>query len=331
MKRFLTIAATLASLGALPVHLALAANGTYYAPVQDAKQDAAKEEADLYKKFYDLSKTDIPGAMEAAKAYLQKFPNGANAAYLKKWIPSARTTLLQKATQEKNVSEIIRLSKESIAEDPEKEVDYLTFLVGQIGQNEIFAQPPNFTHATDAAGFAQRSISLIESGKKPCEPKFVPNVALGYLNYVLAVIEKNNKNIDKSLAYFQKAATQEPNNPQYFLQCGALHQQKYAAAATKFQAIPDADRDAEPDKMKPEVKSALDDVNKEADAVIQCWARFMGLTMDKPAGWEATRGQVEKVLTDLYKFRHNDSTEGLQKLIEQNRGNSSSNGASGAE
>jgi hypothetical protein len=31
----------------------------------------------------------------------------------------------------------------------------------------------------------------------------------------------------------------------------------------------------------------------------------------------AVRGEVEKVLVELYKFRHPDSPDGLQKLIDQ--------------
>jgi len=90
-----------------------------------------------------------------------------------------------------------------------------------------------------------------------------------------------------------------------------------------------ADREAEADKMKPEVKAVLDEVNKQADAVIQCWAKFVALTQDKKE-WEATRGQVEKVLTELYSFRHNGSTEGLKELIERSRNSNAAPGSSSA-
>jgi hypothetical protein len=64
------------------------------------------------------------------------------------------------------------------------------------------------------------------------------------------------------------------------------------------------------------VKTALDEVNAQADAVIDCWARFLGLTA-KNNTYGATRDQVFKAATDLYKYRHPDSPDGLQKLIDQ--------------
>jgi hypothetical protein len=84
--------------------------------------------------------------------------------------------------------------------------------------------------------------------------------------------------------------------------------------------MPQADRDAAPGEMKPDVKAALDDLNKEADSVINCWVRFLGLTATDMKGWESLRPQVQQTVTDLYKYRNNDSTVGLDKLIEQNKG-----------
>jgi hypothetical protein len=42
----------------------------------------------------------------------------------------------------------------------------------------------------------------------------------------------------------------------------------------------------------------------------------MGLKSDYS---EDTRKKVNSALTDLYKYRHNDSVEGLQKLIDDNK------------
>jgi tetratricopeptide (TPR) repeat protein len=297
------------------------------------QDDAAKkEEADLYGKLYEaIQAKDCAKVLELGKEFIQKFPNAQHAGYVKdKAIPGCRTALLNKAVEQKNVPEILKLGKDVLAADPEN-IDFLVFLAGQLGQNEVLASPPNFTHATDAADFAARSVRLIESGKMPSGQYIKKEATLAYLYRIQAVIGKNNKNTDKAIEHYQKAASYEPNNPQWFLSCGSLHQEKYAAAATKFQAFPDEDKSAEPDKMKPEVKTALDAVNKEADAVIQCWARFVGLTLDKK-DWDATRGQVQRVLTELYKFRHDGKEDGLQKLIDQNRpGSPASNGSTASK
>ncbi|MEK6320099.1 MAG: hypothetical protein AABN33_00305 [Acidobacteriota bacterium] len=316
MKRSLIMMAALALSLALFVPLA-SAKTLVPGPVA---QDPTPEEAAAYKAWFEANNAkDYPKAMELAKAYLEKFPTGKYAEYLKtKWAPGVRGILFQKAAQEKNVAEMIKIGKEVLAADPDS-LDYLSALVVQIRTNELFASPPNFTHAADAADFAERTIRLIEAGKSPtgADPKFNPKVTLAYMHATLAVIHEHDKKTDKTLAEYVKAAELEPSNATYSFHCGRIHNDRYAAAAQKYQAIPEADRDAA--EPKPEVKAALGEVNKEADAVITCWARFLGLTASNKDFSADTRAKIEKALTDLYKYRHPDTPDGLQKLIDQNR------------
>src|SRR5207244_5796756 len=125
-----------------------------------------------------------------------------------------------------------------------------------------------------------------------------------------------------ALAEYEKAGSIDPKQEAYFFQCGRIHNDKYAAAATKYDAaqkkvdaIPDADRNAT--EPKPDVKAALDEakaalaeVNSQAEAVINCWAHSLGLTAEKNT-WGDTSAKLEKAFTDLYKYRHNDSTDGI--------------------
>src|SRR6201999_1027507 len=64
---------------------------------QPAAQDAAADEAATYKAWYDANNAKDPKAVELAKVYLDKFPNGQYAAYLKKWYASAKTAAATKA------------------------------------------------------------------------------------------------------------------------------------------------------------------------------------------------------------------------------------------
>lgn len=281
-------------------------------------QDPAKEEADAYAAWYTAYKAqDAEKTLELGKAFVQKFPNSKYADFVKKDFSREYGILFNKNVQSKNIAELIRIGKEYLAGDPDN-LDYLLALVVQIRTNEMAATPPNFSHAADATDFAERSIKLIEAGKTAGDPKvFKAKITIGYMHETLAMIYDHDKNLDKALAEYDKAAEAEPTNSTYFFHCGRIHNAKYAAAAQKYQAMPEADRDAA--DPKPEVKSALDEVNKQADAVITCWARFLGLTVDNKGVKQEVRAQIEKALTDLYKYRHNDSTEGLQKLIDQNR------------
>lgn len=334
MKRLLTVMAALTFSLALFLPLASAKTTASESVAQDQKE----AEAAAYKLWYDANAAkDYPKAMELAKAYLEKFPSGGYVSYLKdKWIPQMRGYFFKKAADEKNVAEVIRIGKEVLSADPDN-LDYLSALVVQIRSNELFAVPANFAHAAEAADFAQRVIRLIEGGRTPSgsDPaKFNKNVTLAYMHQTLAVIYDHDKNVDKALAEYEMAGTLEPTNPAYSFHCGRIHNDRYAVAATKYEAaqkkvdaIPDADRNAT--DPKPEVKAALDeskaalaDVNAQADAVITCWARFLGLTVDKKE-WDI-RPRIQQAFTELYKFRHNGSTDGMDKLIDQNRTNPSS-------
>jgi tetratricopeptide (TPR) repeat protein len=317
MKRWLVVIATLIVLVGLCVAAAparmLADPQPAMAQPAIAQDDAKKAEADAYKAWFD-SRSDIPKAMELAKAYLQKFPTGQYADYLKKWIPSQRGIMFNQAMNAKDVNKMLQLGNESLAEDPNN-LDYLYLLAYAIRQDELAAT--NYSHAAEEADYSSRAIKLIEDGKVPGvvpKDKFNKNQTLSYLYQTLALIDAKKKNTNKALEYYSKAASLDPTDPSNYLACGSMHQMKYQAAAAKYQAIPEADRTAA--DPKPEVKAALDDVNKEADSVIECWARFMAVSANN-AAYGPTRTQVSSALTDLYKYRHPDSPDGLQKLIDQ--------------
>lgn len=276
-------------------------------------QDAAKEEADAYKAWFDANAAkDYPKGMELAKAFVQKYPTSKYTDYLKGWIKQARGALFNAARQAKNVAEEIRIGREALAEDPEN-IDYLYLLAIDIRTLELSANPPNLSHAADAKEFTERAMKLIEAGKVPAvvpADKWNKNTQVAYLHWSLAIIDKDNK--DSALEHYKKAATIDPSNPQYFLNSGLILHERYVAAAQKYQAFSAEDRTAA--EPKPEVKAALDQVNAAADIVIEYWARFLGLTL-KENKYGSTRAQIEQVVTDLYKFRHDDKTDGLQDLI----------------
>jgi tetratricopeptide (TPR) repeat protein len=317
-KTTLTIAA-LAMLLALGAPLASA----HVISNQPSAQEVSAEEAAAYKSWYDANAKaqqskaydDYAKAMELALDFLQKFPNSKNAAYLKdKWVPQIRTYLLGQAVAAKNLPEIVRLGKALVAASPDN-VDYPNYLAGQLRSLDT-----NFQYSADTVEFAQTAIRLLESGKTLTagQDGKVPdkNKSEAVLYWTMASISEHDKNADKALENYHHAATLDPTTPLYFFACGRLNLPKYTAASNDYFKFSDADRTAV--DPKPEVKAALEAVNKAADIVINCWARFMGLTVGNK-DWADTRSKVEGTLTDLYKYRNNNSAEGLQKLIDDNK------------
>jgi len=86
MKKSLILSAAfaIAVLSALASALASQPHSSEPVPGAIAVQDAAKEEADAYKAWYDANAAkDYAKAIPLAKAYIEKFPNGQYAKYLK--------------------------------------------------------------------------------------------------------------------------------------------------------------------------------------------------------------------------------------------------------
>jgi tetratricopeptide (TPR) repeat protein len=243
-----------------------------------------------------------------------KFPNGANLANVKKYIPSVRANLFNQARQAKNIEEELRLGNDALADNPD-DLDYLYLLTIDIRTNEMEASPANYSHAAVASDHAQRAIKLIEAGKP--SNVFKPDAAksvLAYLYQTSAMIEAKNNNQDKAVEYYKKSSASDPangiTNAQNYLALGVIYQTKYAAAAKKFAELPD-EKKTNPDD--PDHKTALQAVNEQADAVIEAWAHFLAIKESEKYG--PTRANVEKALTDLWKFRHDDKTDGLQEYI----------------
>jgi hypothetical protein len=303
---------------------------------QDPEQ--AKAEFEAYSAWYAAYKAnDFAKTIELGEPFVQKFPNSKYTKFIRDFIPRARVQLFNQAQQQGNINEMIRRGREIIAADPSKEIDIVTALAVAIRQKELVANPPNFSHAAEATEFTKRTAELIEAGKIPtgADPKKFNETkgqTLGFLYQTLAMIEdKNRNNQDKALEYYVKAAQFEPNNPAYYFECGRIHQLKYAAATDKYNAFPEEKRKVAPESMEPDVKAAFDLINTEADAVINCWARFLGLaaSSNSQAFPPAMRAEVTNALKELYKFRHPDEPDGYQKLIDQHRANSTPPGASG--
>ena len=120
----------------------------------------------------------------------------------------------------------------------------------------------------------------------------------------------------RRLSITRKRAHLSRRTPRISWPAASIHQDRYLKAVEKYQAMPEAEKTAP--EPKPEVKAALEDVNKTADAVIDCWARFLGMTATKN-DFGPVRGQVEKALAELYTYRHPESPDGLQKLIDHYR------------
>ena len=287
-------------------------------PLTAAAQERTAET--VYAEWYPIRTSDPAKALELAKEYVAKFPNGAQFKYMKDFITRTRAVEFNKAITSKNIGEAIRIANEEFAENPEN-VDYLYLLVYAIRSNELEVNPPNYGHAKEVLDYGQRALKAIEGGKTA--NVFKPEQRNGVQSYIaqtMANVEAKNNNNDKAIEYYKKSnsyiATSSAKNDLVtmtfnYYRMGFLYQAKYEASAKKYQTFPEADRTDPP--TKPEVLEAFNDLNTQTDLVVDTWAHF--LASPESQGYK-NRADVEATVTELYKFRHKGSTDGLQKLID---------------
>lgn len=286
-------------------------------------QEAAPDEIAIYQSWHAANEAkDIAAGYAAARDYLQKFPGGQYAEYLKKWASGARGTLFNQAMQAKDMASMLRLGQERLSEDP-KDLAYLLSLSLNLRRHELFASPPDYTHASEAADFSRRAIALIDSGQTPpgADPaKWNRSDALAWLHQNVAVVAAKQDKDDEALAAYRKSSELDPDNGSLVaynsLMSGSIHKSKYDGAVARYQALPEEQRQgAEP---SPEAKAVIEEANKHADAAIDEWARFVALA-EAQKSYGETREKIAKAVSDLWAYRHPDDPGGVVKLIDQHR------------
>jgi len=297
----------------------LAALFSIHGPLPAAAQEVVQDEGAFYRAFHEASQAgDTARALEAAKAYLEKFPSGQYAEFIKKWQDTARMTQLDVAIKEKRTADMIKVGEEILAKDPEN-LNVIYALAFNIRRNELLASPPVFQNAATAVDQAKRAIALIEAGKTLTGvANFDKDATLAWLTQILAINESKNDNDAEAIRLYEKSTALAPNDPMIVarntLGVVALRQGKYAELAKAYNALPEADRAAP--EPTPEVKAAREALYLEADALIEAAAGFVayGRTKGLPP---ATVDRVNQLLETVYKgrFPEDATLEGLKKIL----------------
>jgi hypothetical protein len=308
-----TLAPAVAGTVLLAVTFALA----LAAPV--AAQEVVQDEGSFYRAWHEASQAgDNAKATAAAKAYLEKYPTGQYADFIKKWLGTAQMTGLDAAIKEKRTADMIAVGREILAGDPEN-LNVLYALAFNIRRNELLASPPKYDHAADAKEFAQKAIGLVEGGKTLVGVQsFDKNATLAWLYQTRAMVEANAGNAAEAVKLYEQSSGLAPEDVaikgRNLLNLIAMQQASYTEAAKAFNALPEADRGAaEPSEA---VKSARDALNAEADRLIDTATTFIafGKAKNLPA---ATVDRVNQMLQTVYKgrFPEDATLDGLNKML----------------
>lgn len=285
-----------------------------------AAAQADQEEALAYHAWFAANQTqDAPKAIEAAEAYLESFPEGQYADFLKKWLGPAQLTALNEAIKVGDIEKMIEVGDKILANDPEN-LNVLYTLAQQLRIKELLASPRSYAHAAKAKEYASKTASLVESGKTLAGVEnFDKNATRAWLYQVEALIAEKDSNEEKAIELFDKSTSLDPTNPQIagpnLLQVFAMRQADYSEAAKAYNALPDEARGAA--EPTDEVKAAREQVDAQADSLIDVAARFVAFA-DTKGLFQTTRDKVYGVLEIVYKSRHPEDAEGtgLQAVID---------------
>lgn len=205
--------------------------------------------------------------------------------------------------------EAYALAKEILVDEPENivalmDLGYGGYVIAVTTKNESLNR--------EAIGYARTAIQHIEAGKAPQSwlPFKSKDDALAYLNYSIGFLDRTG-NTAEALKYFIKSAQYESEikkNPQTYAFIAGAYETQYAKLSADYE------RDY---KDKPETdasKLAAENINQVVDRIIDSLARAVALAGTNQT-LAASKTQWLERLTELYKFRHNQSDAGLTDMI----------------
>jgi len=311
MKKIIGILAMCASLLAVPVF----AQGQ--TPGQAACTDEAKTA--LYTDFTTFRTTDPTKAYEAGKKYLAcSQQEDQYTAYLKKWVTAyekeARRLKMARSLygeeKDRKYAEGVQLGKEILAEEPENlraiiDLGYGSYLAAVSLKNE--------SYNTDALTYARKAIQMIESSKTPASwlPFKGKDETLAYLYDVVGRLGLKDNPAAALSAFIRKAQfeTDLKKDPSTYYFIAAAYE---SGPYTKLSA--DYKRDFEGKDETPQSKLALENINQVVDRMIDAYARAVALA-GNDAKYATFKKDWMEGLSTWYKYRHNQSDNGLNELI----------------
>ena len=319
MKKLITFLSILTTVAILA--LPIAARNSVAQPDNSIQDPCTQESKDaLYQSFLKNRQADQAKAFDDAKKYLACPTGQVTEAqqkiidYLKKWTTTyekemrkVRFTVL--LYNEKKYPEAYALGKEILADEP----DNLNVLV-HLGANGYLVAPlKNASLTAEAVGHARKALQLLEAGQnlEKWEPLASRDVALAYLNYTIGAItvETDPKGALKHLlkaASFETPLKKSPYTYAYI--AGAYETGDYAKQSDQYNTLYKGKDET------PESKLALANINQLVDRMIDAYARAVAHA-GTSADFATVKAQWQENLTNLYKYRNNNTDTGLTELI----------------
>lgn len=205
-----------------------------------------------------------------------------------------------------------KLAAELLAKNPNDL--YVLVQMTRAGAEEV--RKRNREHAEIALQYGLKAIALIEAAPKvsrvaddlSAKPLSDYTSELGPLHQQIAILYLGTGNTEAAKAQLTKAATQRPDDPTNYALLGRVMHAEYVKQMEAYEGLPEG-------KQKQETLKKIDAL---LDPIIDVYARAAGLALGRQE-YQRLMQQVIPDLTTYYKYRNNQSTKGLQQLINKYR------------
>ena len=244
--------------------------------------------------------TDATQKVSDAQAYRQVFKEPSEEELI-------MPILIEGLFQAKRTDEAFTVGSEFVTKSPES----LDVLIQLVSAGTTEAKNKNGKFVPQSLQYGATAIQLIETDKKPAwmdaagwtkyKGEVLPSLhqSMGLLNLV-----KGDR--VQARASYVKASELAPSDPFNYVMLAGIVNDEYQSTAKRYQGLP-----AGPAKDE-ELKKA----QTLMDATIDAYAHAIALS-EGNASLQQVRQQYMQDIEAYYKYRHNNSTAGMQELIDK--------------
>jgi hypothetical protein len=263
-------------------------------PKSTLRPQVAKAVAD------EIAKTsDEQLKISLAETYLDFFSDPSEAALV-------NDALLNAYINAGSTDKAFKMGSARLAKNPE-DVDLLRSLA-VIASNETIKD--NKTYSAQGLQYGAKAIELLEADKRPegvDEAKWAAYKAesLPTLYRATGIIAYKTNDKATAMARLQKAADMKFSDPGVYLILSELTYDDYDRLSKEYNVAPAAQKTA-----------ALAKAQAALDKVIETYAQAVGMT-EGNAQYQQAHDALKEDVTKFYKFRHNNSDQGLQQLLDK--------------
>lgn len=278
------------------------------------QQQITQAQAELYERWRANINLNQQVAFEAGREYVGKYPNDEYAARVSGWVVAyeraARKLQFESLLfKEKKYAAAYAVGQQVLASEP----DNLKTIINLASAGYLASNTGNESFNAETLALARRATQMIEQGNKPSDWKPFNGQpdALAYLNFITGELILKETPAE-SIKYFRKAIASEgalKNTPVIYSRLAAAYvASEYEPQSKEFEGRFGGK------EATPESKAALEQINVTVDRITDALARAVALSGTE-AQYAEARARWMQELTRFYKFRNNDSTDGLEAYI----------------